>query len=392
MKFICALLLAVVLPATLPAADASLFSSNPNATRESFRKLCDYIATQKKDVATIYTAGYYMRDLVAGYRIFGEKRYLDVAIQYADGLLNKQADNGYWGTGYGRIYLADTGSAIGLFIALYDHVDAGRRRQYLQATQRFVDAIKRDGLILPSGAMGVGLYVSAEGKPQEPWRENYTISSALTGAEVFIWMYRMTGKEEYQTVAYRSLAWIMSTMRSDGLIPYVVKVIGGDYEKKGDPQNDYKLWDWLPYLTSAYVGEGVVFFDKYATNMEWKKEIRGKLRPHIEYLVSTQSPEGIWNREKYQKPADRAFDLTRTPGIVNLLIWYDLNVKKDERIAAAVRKFEQYFTVPEQAKAFGMLTAGATLGGGFNQNSLDSATSLVPRAIADIVRPGVDVP
>jgi len=392
MKLIHPLLLAVLLPPILPAADASQFSSDPQATREYFRKLCDFIVAEKSDVPTIFTAGYYMRDLVAGYRIFGDKRYLDTAVKYGDELLKKQGDNGYWGTGYGRIYLADTGSALGLFIALYEHVDAPRRKWYLQATQRFIDAIHRDGLILPSGALGVGLRTGKEGQPLDPWRDDYTVSSALTGAEIYIWMYRVTKKDEYQTVAHRALSWILSTMRGDGLIPYVVKGIGGDFDKKGDPQNDYKLWDWIPYLTSAYVGEGVIFFDKYAGKPEWKREIRKRLVPHIEYLLRTQSPEGIWKRDKYQKEGDRAFDLTRSPGIVNLLTWYYLHVRKDQRIVEAVRKFNGYLLAPENAKAFGMLTAGATTDKGMNYIALDAATGLAGRALADIIQPGVDLP
>jgi hypothetical protein len=66
---------------------ASPFSSDTKATREYFRQFCDYVATNKANVPVIFTGGYYMRDLVAGYKIFGEKRYLDTASRLlADGL------------------------------------------------------------------------------------------------------------------------------------------------------------------------------------------------------------------------------------------------------------------------------------------------------------------
>jgi hypothetical protein len=68
-----------------------------------------------------------MRTLVAGYEILGEQRYLDVATAYADGLVKKQMERGYWGSGYGDIELADTGSPLGLFSVLYRHADKDRQ-------------------------------------------------------------------------------------------------------------------------------------------------------------------------------------------------------------------------------------------------------------------------
>ena len=148
------LLALLLLAALTPPLPASPFTANESSTRDYFRALCDYTVRDKAQVQVIFTGGCYMRNLVAGYKIFGDKRYLDTATAYADWLLTKQSERGYWQTGYaGRIYLADTGSALGLFIVLYPHVDAARRTQYLAAMQRYVDAIERDHLIRPSGAL-----------------------------------------------------------------------------------------------------------------------------------------------------------------------------------------------------------------------------------------------
>ena len=119
--------------AAAPAKAKDPFCADRQATRRSFRQLCDFVSKEKRDVPTIFIGGYYMRTLVAGYQIFGEQRYLDAAIAYADGLLKKQSPRGYWPTGYGNIYLADTGSALGLFITLDRHVDKQRRRKYFSS-------------------------------------------------------------------------------------------------------------------------------------------------------------------------------------------------------------------------------------------------------------------
>jgi len=139
------------------------FCVDREATLKYFKNLCDFIDREKKGVPSIFITGYYMRTLVAGYEIFGERRYLDTAIAYADTLLRYQSDRGYWGTGYGNIYLADTGSAIALFTVLYKHVDEARRKQYFESILKYVTAIEKDGLINPSGAIGTGWYATKEG-------------------------------------------------------------------------------------------------------------------------------------------------------------------------------------------------------------------------------------
>src|ERR1041385_6515388 len=81
---------------------ATPFCSDCQATRQFFRRLCDYVVAERSDfdagtksARTIFTNGYYMRTLVAGYEIFGDRRYLDTAIRYGDILLAKQSPRGY---------------------------------------------------------------------------------------------------------------------------------------------------------------------------------------------------------------------------------------------------------------------------------------------------------
>ena len=153
------LLLFVPLCSTAALAQhASPFCSDANCvkTRATLKDICDLIVKEKSNYPTIYIAGYYMRTLVAGYEIFGNRQYLDTAIAYADSLLARQMPNGFWQTGYGPVYMADTGSALGLFIVLYKHVDHERQQKYFDAVQRYVDSIQKDGMIHPDGSLGSG--------------------------------------------------------------------------------------------------------------------------------------------------------------------------------------------------------------------------------------------
>ncbi len=375
-------LIGAVFLASATLLPASPFSADPEATKAYFHYLCDYIASEKTNCQVIFTGGYYMRDLVAGYHIYGEKRYLDIAVAYADRLLGKQSERGYWQTGYGRLYLADTASALGLFVVLYHQVDHERQQEYLAAVQRYVDAIQRDGLIRPSGALDVGFLLNAHGVPTRPYGQDYTTSSALTGGEIFTWMYHITGNDKYRQIAYNSQEWILSTMRADGVIPYNYPSGKSDLRIKGDTKNDYLLWTNSAYGNSAYVGEGLLSFDLYCGKRAWQKEVRARIKPHIDFLLRTQNPNGTWSVEG-------DWDQKRSPGIINFLIWYYCHAEKDPRIVAAVRKFAAFILVPENGKRFGLLNEGATCAPKKLTN-YDCVTGLTGRALADIIQPGVD--
>ena len=144
--------------AATPAPQGNPFCSDAGCTetRALLKQTCDYIVVEKATVPTIYVGGYYMRTLVDGYEILGDHRYLDTALAYSDYLLGKQMSNGFWPTGYGAVYLADTGSALGLFIALYKHAGPERQKKFLDAVLRYAHSIEKNGMILPNGAFGTG--------------------------------------------------------------------------------------------------------------------------------------------------------------------------------------------------------------------------------------------
>jgi hypothetical protein len=377
----------------------SPFCSDPGckATRQTFQQLCDFIVAnrstgptllrQGKNTTAIFIGGYYMRTLVAGYEILGDRRYLDTAIAYGDYLLKQQMSDGYWDTGYGGVYLADTGSALGLFTVLYQHVDRDRQKQYLDAVRKYVEAVQKDGMILSNGAVGGGWQHNQEGSLSGVMRDEYTISSALTGSEVFTWMYDRTKDDRYRRVAYNTLHWIFSTMRKDGVIPYVCPPAGASLEKQGDPKNDYYLWDELPYLTSAYVGEGLLTFDLHCAQSAWKAELRQAVKPHIEWLLATQNPNGSWGGPSHKPGRGVSFDLTRSPGIANTLVWYYTHVEKDPRVLSAVKKFDQFLVNPAEGKTFGQLNQGAASPPG--DDDPEVATSLTGYALSDILVPGI---
>jgi hypothetical protein len=198
-------------------------------------------------------------------------------------------------------------------------------------------------------------------------------------------MYHATRQEKYRAIAYRSQQWILSTMRADGVIPYNHPGGKSDLRIKGNPQNDHMLWVNSLYLNSAYVGEGLLSFDLHCGRSDWRQEMRTKIKPHIDYVLKTQNPDGTW--------APRSnWDQKRSPGIINFLIWYHQHVEKDPRIPRATQKFEAYVLNPENGRDFGLLHVGA-IPDPQNQQAVigyDCVTGLTGRALADLLQPGVD--
>jgi hypothetical protein len=184
--------------AKTPAQQDNPFCSDAGCTetRALLKQTCDYIVAEKATVPTIYVGGYYMRTLVDGYEILGDQRYLDTALAYSDYLLGKQMSNGFWPTGYGAVYLADTGSALGLFIALYKHAGPERQKKFLEAILRYANSIEKNGMIHPNGAFGTG-WGHVEGDTMtKPIPDQYTLSSALTGGEIFTWIYLSRDRQD----------------------------------------------------------------------------------------------------------------------------------------------------------------------------------------------------
>ncbi len=386
------------------AGQTSPFCTDCEATRRNLRELCDYIVTNKRDMPTIFVAGYYMRTLVAGYQILGDRRYLDTALEHGDKLLAKQLPSGYWGTGYGSIYLADTANALGEILALDKHAGPGRRAKYSAALRRFAQAMERDNLIRPSGAIGTGFRATIDGAITRRYDDDYTVSSALVGGETFVWMYKQTGEDRYRQIGHAAIRWVLDTIRQDGVIPYILPGEYADPNVKGDSENYFNLWDRLRYTNVTYVGEGIENFDLHCGKPEWRAEVHHKFKPVIEFVLRTQNADGSWGDPKpvLRPETNRSpwnhrpySDRRRSAGAVNVLTWWYLHVNKDARILEAVRKFDRFINNPRNAADFGMLNRrpeprqGAVAGKPAHTDE-DVATALTGRAIAGILSPGVD--
>jgi len=318
----------------------------------------------------IFVEGYNKRTMLGLYEITGDQRYLDAVREWAAWLLEYQRPEGYWPTGYGDVYFADTGSALGLLINFYKFATPEEQAAIDTALQRYADLLLERGdtqgrpFVHEDGSLGVGFRADQEGHVTGDLNAPYTISTALTGAEIFGAMYYMTGVERYKEIAVKACDWLLGTMAPSGQIPYYID------DWNPGRQNQSMAWEEWPYDTAAYAGEGFVAAWIYIDDPVFRADLGRRVRPHIEWLLETQNADGSWAKKD-------SGDQLRSHGLVNLLLWYHEHVEADPRIVAAVQRW--YLLILDEAGSAYLRAPGEGI-----------ASSLVGRALVELVKPGVD--
>jgi hypothetical protein len=268
------------------------------------------------------------------------------------------------------VYFADTGSALGLFVNYYKFATPEERERIDTAFQRYVNLLLVRGdstgrpFVHEDGSLGVGFDADKEGNVEGDLNKPYTISTALTGAEIFGALYYMQGNERYKEIAVNACDWLLDTMVESGQIPYIIE----DWNPDG--KNQEWVWERWPYDTSAYAGEGFLSAWIYIDDPEFRKELGERVKPHIEWVLRTQNADGSWATKG-------SGDQLRSHGIVNMLLWYYRDVDPDPRVLSAVQRW--YLLVLDEDRSAYLKIPGDGI-----------ATSLGGRALVDIIRPGVD--
>jgi len=335
---------------------------------DRLRSLAEWM--MKNPHNAIFVEGYNERTLLGLHEITGEQRYLDHVREWAQWLLKYQKPEGYWPTGYGNVYFADTGSALGLLINFHKFATPDEQKGIDTALQRYADLLLVRGdtqgrpFVHEDGSLGVGYNADKEGTITGDLNKPYTIATALTGAEIFGAMYYMTGNEAYKDIAVKACDWLLDTMAPSGQIPYYI-----DDWNPGRKDQHY-VWERWPYDTSAYAGEGFLAAWIYIDDAAFREDLGRRVKPHIEWLLRTQNDDGSWAKRG-------SGDQFRSHGVVNLLLWYDEHIQPDPRIVSAIRRW--YLLVLDEERSAYLRIPGDGI-----------ATSLGGRALLEVIKPGGD--
>jgi dienelactone hydrolase len=348
------------------------------------KKFADWMVERPHDF--IFVEGYFYRTYLGLYEITGEKKYLDLAIQGAEKLLKKQEPEGYWGTGYGGVFLADTGSALGLLTNLYKHTSPELQKRIDDALNRYVHLVLVQGdskgrpFVHEDGSLGAGFKSMKDGKVVGDINKPYTIATSLTGAEVFAAMYYMHGKDSYKQIAMRACDWLLGTINKEGVFPYILE----DWNPKG--ANREELWKSYRYNTAAYVGEGLMQAWTYIDDPAFRKNIEQGIKPNIDWLVRTQNADGSWDEKNTEIGL---FDQARSHGVVNVLVWYYENVERDPKVSAAVRRYYRLM-LDDKRPSYWHVASPTPVKSRYKVPLDYVSTSICGRAMVEIIKPGAD--
>jgi hypothetical protein len=280
----------------------------------------------------LFVEGYLMRSLVAASAALEERprnardstlsrAALSRAVSWADTLASTQDKYGFWRIGYGSAWIADMAAALALFPAVEPHVDTAQLQQYTTVTEKFMQALERDHLLLESGSVGIGWPMGE--RPENvlrSWRSDvgwadsaYVVATALAGVAVQTWLWRRTGRVEYRDRARRSFDETLAALKRDGTLPTRTKQEG-------------------PYTAAAYVEEGwMAAYEGGLLDSVRVEKLRAALPRHVDWLVRSQRPDGLWG-------SGVRGDDARALASVDFLLWYNQRLQPREDVRKAIDK------------------------------------------------------
>jgi hypothetical protein len=326
------------------------YSIDPARARAALELLCAHTLERPFPSRRMFIESYFMRALVtagdvlkrgsaasaAAPGVFDATVALKRAVAFGDALLRFQDDKGYWPLGYRAVYMADMGVVVDLFTALAAHVEPAHARQYEAAAVRFATALERDGMLLPTGAYGVGWTQTEITSERTVDRTPYLVSTALAGVELHAWLFERTHEARYRSRAIEALDYTLSQLAPDGSFPSHAPGAPGEGA----------------FLTAAYVQEGWMAADVFLNDGDLRQRWRTALPAHIAWLLRSQQPNGTWG----STGPDGEF--ARTPAILSFLIWYDERVEAREDVRQAIRRASVALLDPDQWRDLGLMRAG----------------------------------
>jgi len=392
-------------PDVLPAR-AEVMKRGVNDPRRALKAYCEWLLTKRMPNGFLgdqeplgthvnyywYTTAYPLRTLMAGYRIFGERRYLEAATAILDRLVEEQLPNAAFQQVYRarptsrltreeihEIYtrrwmnMADVGSIATALGVAARHVDEPRRSAYVKALRRYCEEFAAQ-FQKPNGGFTNGI---ESGVPQT------NIYSVATGTEAaaFAALYASTGERRHLEVAERAASFLLDNWDASGLpIGYphspgkpVVPIVTEPYQ----------------YAETYYFHEGILFA------LAQSKDARLHEKARRVYALHVEGPRGVLSTigDRAWWPLEDAWDNSKSAGLPLVLLYYK-TTKENPAVESFLAVARRFLSTPAYARSIGVMVNDPDVP--FGGHSLQSwagfsiaATGFAGLSAAEMIQPGL---
>lgn len=237
--------------------------------QETFKRLCEWLCEQQKEgkfSGISFQDEKAARGLLAGYEIFGDKKYLEAAMAWGEAMINEQRQDGCYRMGYGikesdqeECYVADGGETCTGMIALYSYAEGEVRKRLRESVDNYMKF--RGSFRNKNNGIGIGwTFIDYLAKPfvkkdkifREMRHMPFTIGCTLASAAAYTAI----------TQDPRDIEWAIKDARR--LMNEVETMVGGafveslcwtHYYLKDEPLRAeieiYMKEKWLPNVTNS---------------------------------------------------------------------------------------------------------------------------------------------
>jgi hypothetical protein len=394
-------------PDDLPSVDQVLKEGSTDA-RKALHDICEWFLTHRLPNGFLgdfepepgrieqnywwYTSAYPIRTFLAAYDIFGEKKYLDAALEILDKLVEEQMPSGafqqiyrnkptkdltksdvediiknYW------MNIADIGSITTALGIATHYVPEPRKTKYINSLKRYCEDWAMQWQ-KPDGGFANGM---EKGVPQ---KEVYHTATA-TSAAAFTTLYIATGDEKYLAVAEKAANFLLDNWNEDGR-----PICHAHHTELTEPVYNQPV---THFGAAFYYSDGILMVYNHTKNQALKEKFKKVYNWYIKGEKGLLVNMGINSWWLLQD----TWDNSKTAGIPLVFLEYK-NLDNDPAIERAISICKRFLCTPEFAQRIGVMVEDSDLPWG--KHSIQSwagctmaATGFAGLSIAEMVKPGV---
>ena len=389
----------------LPSIDEVITKGNIDA-RQMLKEICDWLISRNMPNGFLgdfepgnitqnlwwYSSAYPIRTLLAGYKIFNEKKYLEAVINLLDKLVSEQLPNGAFQQIYRNkptkdltekdiefitknfwLNIADIGSIVTALGIASNYVDGDRKEKYINAVKKYCDgwAIKWQK---PNGGFTNGL---ENGVPQ---KDVYHVATS-TSCAAFTVAYVITKDERYLKVAEKAAQFLLKNWKEDGRPIY--------YAHYGEGCPSVAPQSVNHFGSAFYYSDGLLMLYHHTKDEKIKEKMK---KVYSNYI---KGEEGLLKNigDKPWFPLQDAWNNSKTAGMPLVFLCYS-KMEKDPVVEKYILLFKKFLSTKEFSEKLGVMIKESYLPWGVHTLQSWSACSMAATgfaglSLAEMVEPGL---